>query len=256
MDKIDCRAAFISDVHLGTRGSSAEQLSEIIKNLECEIIYLVGDIVDIINLKYKPKNWTKEHTKLIKLLLKKAQRGTKIYYLPGNHDAAVRAVEDLEIGENIVITDEVIHTTKGNKQYIVVHGDVFDLIIQKMTRLAIFGGILYDLLVFTNREYNKWRSKRGLAPYSLSKKIKENVKNAVKVISKFENAAVEYARKRKLEGIICGHIHTPTSKIIDGIEYWNCGDWVESLSLVVEKRNGLLDHIYYNQWSIKDEPGS
>jgi UDP-2,3-diacylglucosamine pyrophosphatase LpxH len=232
------RTIWISDVHLGTTGCQAARLLEFLQATESETLYLVGDIIDGWQLKRR-WYWDQMHNNVVQNVLKKAKKGTEVIFVPGNHDEAVRQFIDLDFG-GIRIRDELIHITAQGKRMLVLHGDRFDGVIACAKWLAYVGDSLYTLILKFNQVFNSWRARAGLPYWSLSQYLKLKVKNAVSYISSFENALAAEARKKGVDGVICGHIHKPEIRQIDGITYCNDGDWVESLSALVEEMSGEL----------------
>lgn len=232
------RTIWISDLHLGTTGCQAARLLEFLQGTESETLYLVGDIIDGWQLKRR-WYWDQTHNNVVQNVLKKAKKGTNVIFVPGNHDESVRQFIDLDFG-GIRIRDELIHTTAQGKRMLVLHGDRFDGVIACAKWLAYVGDSLYTMILKFNQVYNAWRARAGLPYWSLSQYLKLKVKNAVSYISSFENALAAEARRKGVDGIICGHIHKPEIRDIDGITYCNDGDWVESLSALVEEEDGTL----------------
>lgn len=231
----------LSDIHLGAEGSKVNELIDYLKFYTCDKLILNGDIIDGWKLKGSGK-WKKKHTKFIKLLLKLTEKyDTKIIYLRGNHDDFLDNILPFKMG-NITIVRNYILNSCG-KRYLVIHGDIFDSITSQLKWLAKLGDIGYSLLIWLNTRYNNYRTRKGLPYYSLSKEIKNKVKQAVNFISDFETKLVEIANKRNCNGIICGHIHSPAIKMMGDIEYMNSGDWIENLS-------GLFED-YDGNWQIK-----
>jgi UDP-2,3-diacylglucosamine pyrophosphatase LpxH len=237
-EPIRFRTIWISDVHLGTTGCQAGRLLEFLGATESKKLYLVGDIVDGWQLKRR-WYWDQTHNNVVQAVLKKARKGTKVIFVPGNHDESVRQFIDLDFG-GIQIRDELVHVTRQGKRMLVLHGDRFDGVIACAKWLAYVGDNLYTVILKFNQILNAWRARAGLPYWSLSQYIKLKVKNAVSYISSFENALAAEARKKGLDGVICGHIHKPEIRDIDGITYCNDGDWVESLSALVEEKSGEL----------------
>jgi len=234
------RTIWISDVHLGTPGCKAEFLVDFLKHNECKTLYLVGDIVD----GWKLRNnwfWPQEHTNVVRKLLTKAKRSTQIYYVTGNHDEFLRKFVGyrLEIG-NIRLVNEMVHTTADGRRLLVLHGDMFDVITRYHRWLALVGDVAYNATMTTNYWFNRVRSVMGMRYWSLSAFAKQRVKSAVNIISRFEEAVAHECRRRRLDGVICGHIHHAEIRDIEGVTYHNCGDWVESCSALVEDMNGKL----------------
>ena len=213
-------ALFISDVHLGTRGSNSEQVLEVLKNYQPQTLFLVGDIIDGWMLKRKFR-WNQSHTNVIRKIMSYSKNGTKVIYIPGNHDEFARQYLDLNFG-NIEIHDEYI----WNNTYI-THGDLYDGVV-KLKWLGVLGSIGYDMAISIDRRLKKWGYKR-----SLSKFLKDKVKEAVKFITSFEEEIVRQGIKHNCSTVICGHIHHPEDKLINNVRYLNCGDWIENNSYII-----------------------
>jgi UDP-2,3-diacylglucosamine pyrophosphatase LpxH len=233
------RAIWISDTHLGTPGAQAQSLLHFLKYTRSEYLYLVGDIVDGWQLK-KRWYWPQSHNDVIQKLLRKARHGTKVYFVPGNHDEAARDYHGMKFGE-IQIESEFFHYTADGKKLWVVHGDMFDGVMQHARWLAYLGDHAYGFLLKANRWFNFLRGVFNLPYWSLSQYLKLKVKSAVSLISAFEHVMVTETRRRGCDGIVCGHIHMPELRYIDGILYANDGDWVESISALVEHSDGRLE---------------
>ena len=232
------RAIWLSDVHLGTTGCQAGRLLEFLQHTESETLYLVGDIIDGWQLRRR-WYWDQNHNNVVQTVLKKAKKGTEVIFVPGNHDEMMRQFIDLDFG-GIRIRDELVHTTAQGKRMLVLHGDRFDGVIACAKWLAYLGDNLYTVILKANQFLNTWRARAGLPYWSLSQYLKLKVKNAVSYITSFEHALADEAKRRGLDGVICGHIHKPEIRDIDGIRYCNDGDWVESLSALVEDFSGEL----------------
>lgn len=239
------RTIWISDLHLGTSGCQAARLLEFLHATESDTLYLVGDIIDGWQLKRR-WYWDQTHNNVVQLVLKKAKKGTNVIFVPGNHDEAVRQFIDLDFG-GIKVRDELVHVTAQGQRMLVLHGDRFDGVIACAKWLAYVGDSLYTLILKFNRVFNSWRARAGLPYWSLSQYLKLKVKNAVSYISSFENALADEARKRGLDGVICGHIHKAEIRDINGIMYCNDGDWVESLSALVEDASGALRLVSWHE---------
>jgi len=233
------RTIWISDTHLGTPGARAEVLLHFLKHTRSEKLYLVGDIIDGWQLR-KRFYWPQAHNDVVQKLLRKARRGTKVIYIPGNHDEAARDYIDYSFGE-IEIKQDDIHETKDGQRLWIVHGDLFDNVIQHARWLAYLGDSAYVVLLAANRILNAVRRCFNMPYWSLSQYLKHKVKLAVSFISAFETAMVTETRRRKCHGVVCGHIHKPEMRVIDGIIYANDGDWVESISALVEHHDGRLE---------------
>lgn len=236
---LDYRTIWISDTHLGTPGAQATSLLHFLRHTRSETLYLVGDIVDGWQLK-KRFFWPQEHNDVVQKLLRKARHGTRVIYIPGNHDEAARNYIGLSFGE-VQIKGEDIHRTADGKRLWVVHGDLFDSVIQHARWLAYIGDHAYSILLRLNQILNKLRLTLNLPYWSLSQYLKHRVKSAVSFISAFETVMVTETRRRNCDGVICGHIHKPEIREFEGILYANDGDWVESLSALVEHHDGKLE---------------
>jgi len=237
------RAIWISDVHLGTTGCQANYLLDFLKHNEADKFYLVGDIIDGWRLK-KSFYWPQAHNDVVQKLLRKARKGTEVIYVPGNHDESARQFFGLSFGD-IKVVEEVIHTTLDGKKLWVTHGDLFDGVMQYAKWLAYVGDTLYSFILYINRYFNMLRVKMGLQYWSLSQYLKHQVKNAVSYIADFEQIMAREARLRGCDGVVCGHIHKAEIREIDGLLYCNDGDWVESLTALVETRTGELKIIHW-----------
>ena len=245
------RTIWISDVHLGTSGCQAKRLLEFLKATESDKLYLVGDIVDGWQLKRR-WYWHQTHNDVVQLVMKKAKKGTKVIFVPGNHDEVVRQFIGLNFG-GIKIRDEHVHTTANGKRMLVRHGDRFDGVIACAKWLAYVGDSLYTMILKFNQIFNVWRARVGLPYWSLSQYLKLKVKNAVSYITSFEDALAEEARKQNLDGVICGHIHKAEIRDINGILYCNDGDWVESLTALVEDEVGELHLVDWHEIMLRWE---
>lgn len=239
------RSIWISDVHLGTSGCQAEYLLNFLKRAESEYLYLVGDIIDGWALR-RSWYWHQTHNDVIQKLLRKARHGTQITYLPGNHDEAARQFMGLIFGQ-IRIEDELVHTTADGRRFLVLHGDRFDGVVQCAKWLAIVGDRLYGFTLMLNYWFNRLRGRLGLGYWSLSQFLKHKVKTAVNFVSRFEEAVAAEALSKGLDGVICGHIHKAEMRNVNGVLYCNDGDWVESLTALVEMENGELRIIDWQQ---------
>jgi len=239
------RSIWISDIHLGTPGASAEELLHFLKHTRSDYLFLVGDIVDGWQLK-KRWYWPQTHNDVVQKLLRKARHGTNVIFIPGNHDEVARQYTDLTFGE-IKLHHDYIHETVDKKKLWVVHGDLFDHVIQHARWLAYIGDKAYNILIRANHWLNVCRNAFKLPYWSLSQYLKLKVKSAVSFISAFEHVMVTETRRRGCDGIVCGHIHKPELKTVDGIIYGNDGDWVESRSALVEHLDGSLELLDWDQ---------
>lgn len=235
------RTIWISDVHLGTRGCKAEFLLDFLKHHESEYLYLVGDIVDGWRLK-KSWYWIQNHNDVIQKILRRARKGTKVYYIPGNHDEFLREYVGVSFGE-IELVQEAVHTTVDGRRFLIIHGDELDGVVKYAKWLAVLGDWAYNVMLSVNHFFNLVRRKMGYPYWSLSAYLKHKVKNAVNFISSFETSLAEQARKQEFDGVICGHIHKAEIRDINGVLYCNDGDWVESCTALVEDWNGQLSII-------------
>ena len=236
---VKCRTVFISDIHLGTKGCKAAFLLDFIRAVEAETIYLVGDIVDGWRLK-KSWYWPQSHNDVVQKLLRKARKGTKIIYVPGNHDEMLRSYTGTHFG-GIEVMNEAIHEAADGKRYLVIHGDAFDGIVRYHKWLALLGDWAYTTVLWLNTHFNAVRRKLGFSYWSLSAFLKFKVKNAVQFVNNYETTVVEEARKRGVDGVICGHIHHAEMREINGITYINDGDWVESCTACFEHFDGRME---------------
>lgn len=233
------RSIWISDIHLGTKGCQADLLLDFLKHTDSKYLYLVGDIIDGWRMK-RAWYWTQSHNDVIQKILRKARKGTRVIYIPGNHDENFRDFTNHRFGR-VAVLYETIHTAADGKRYLVLHGDRFDGVIKYAKWLAFLGDNAYNAAITVNGWFNAVRKSLGLPYWSLSAFLKHKVKNAVEFISKFEDAVVEEARRRGTDGVICGHIHTAEMRAIDGITYCNDGDWVESCTALVEHEDGKME---------------
>lgn len=246
------RALFISDTHLGTRGCRAEYLLDFLRHHECETLYLVGDVIDGWAMR-KGFYWPQSHNDVVQKILRKARKGTRVVYVPGNHDEFGRQFVGLDFG-GIAIREDASHELLDGRRLWVVHGDLADGVIRHAKWLAYVGDTLYDLALWLNRHLNAVRTRLGLDYWSLSQYLKYKVKNAVSFISSFEHVLLREARRRGFDGVICGHIHHAEIREVDGMLYCNDGDWVESLTAIGEDAEGRLSIIRWNQMLTPGQP--
>lgn len=249
--KIKCKTIIISDVHLGTQGAKAKELVRFLKQYQCENLILNGDIIDGWQLK-KSGKWRRKHTRFFTRVLRMIEEEeTIVTYIRGNHDDFLDQILPFKMG-NLSIQHDMIYESNG-KRYYVVHGDIFDSITSRLKWVAKLGDVGYSILLWINRKYNTRRVKKGLPYYSLSQAIKGKVKKAIKYIDDYEHQLVSLAKHKQCDGIICGHIHQPAIKNIEGITYLNSGDWVESMTALVEDFNGDWSLSYYTETQIHKE---
>lgn len=236
-------AIFISDVHLGTRGCQADLLLDFLRHHDSDHLYLIGDIVDGWRLK-RSWFWPQAHNDVVQKVLRKARKGTRVIYVPGNHDEAGRDYCGLDFG-GVQVMREAIHTGADGKRYLVIHGDEFDGVVKYAKWLALLGDWAYNLALRLNTWVNIARRRLGLPYWSLSAYLKHKVKNAVEYIGNYEHAVAEAARERGVDGVICGHIHHAEIRDMGGLIYCNDGDWVESCTGIVEHRDGRLEIVHW-----------
>ncbi len=237
------RTVFLSDVHLGTRGSRAEFLADFLSHTHCDTLFLVGDIIDGWRLR-RSWYWDNHHDRVLRLILAAANAGTTILYIPGNHDEMMRAWLPLRLEiAGIRLCRDAVHQTADGRRLLVMHGDEFDSVVRYARVLALLGDRAYAASLVVNRWFNLVRRRLGLPYRSLSAWLKRQVKGAVKAIDRFELAVAAEARNRGLDGVVCGHIHHPEMREIDGVLYLNDGDWVESCTALVEHADGRLELI-------------
>lgn len=236
------RAAWVSDVHLGTRTSNAEALLQFLRDYECEKLYVVGDLIDIWQLR-RGRYWPQTHNDVIQKILRKARKGVMVTYIPGNHDEFVSTFAG-SYG-NISIQKHAIHVTTDGRRILVIHGHELDTVVQNAKWLAYLGDAGYQFLLSLNPAINFVRRRFGLGYWSLSAYAKKRVKDAVSFIGEFEKAIVRYAEKFRVDAVLCGHIHSAAVHQFTGVTYYNCGDWVESCTALVERPDGAIELVRY-----------
>jgi UDP-2,3-diacylglucosamine pyrophosphatase LpxH len=239
------RAVFISDLHLGTPGCQAEALIEFLKSHTSDYLYLVGDIIDGWQLRRK-WYWPQAHNDVVQKLLRRARKGCHVVYIPGNHDEFARGFVEHHFG-GIEVTQDAVHTLKDGRKLWLIHGDYFDAVVKYAKWLAYVGDYLYELALRLNRHFNRFRARLGLPYWSLSAYLKLKVKKAVSFINDFEVAVATQAAKHGFNGVVCGHIHHAEIRDINGILYCNDGDWVESLTTLVEHTDGRLEILSFDE---------
>lgn len=239
--RLHVRTLWISDLHLGTPGCQAAALLDCLRHIHCDTLYLVGDIVDGWQLR-RSWYWPQAHNDVVQKLLRRARKGCRVVYIPGNHDEFARHYIGHEFG-GIQVVEEALHTTADGRVLWVTHGDLYDGVIQIAPGLARLGDTLYELALKLNRWLNALRARAGLPYWSLSRYLKLKVKRAVSYVGDFERALAREARRRGAHGVVCGHIHHAELRPVDGVLYANDGDWVESLTALVEHRDGRLQLI-------------
>jgi UDP-2,3-diacylglucosamine pyrophosphatase LpxH len=232
------RAAWISDVHLGTRTSNAPALLQFLRDYECEQLYIVGDLIDIWQLR-RSRYWPQQHNDVIQKILRKARKGTRTVYIPGNHDELLSKFYGAY--GNITVQKHAIHRLVDGRRMLVIHGHELDTVVQNVKWLAFAGDVGYQFLLSLNPAINFFRRRFGLGYWSLSAFAKKRVKDAVSFIGRFEEEIVRYAQKFSVDAVVCGHIHSAAIRKFGGVTYYNCGDWVETCSALVEQHNGKID---------------
>jgi len=247
------RAIFLSDIHLGTRGCKAEYLLDFLRTHECDYLYLVGDIIDGWAMR-RSLYWPQAHNDVVQKVLRKARKGTRVTFIPGNHDAFGRQFAGLDFG-GIAIRLEAVHALLDGRRLWVVHGDFADGVIRHAKWLAHIGDTLYTFALWLNGHLNRIRARLGLEYWSLSQYLKYKVKNAVAFIDDFERVLARETRRHGYDGVVCGHIHHAEIRDIDGLLYCNDGDWVESLTALVETLDGELRILHWPNRPASTIPG-
>ena len=239
------RTIFLSDIHLGTRACQAGQLLSFLRNYDAEYVYLLGDIIDFWSLG-RTIYWPAEHNTFIQKMLKRARHGTKVVFVPGNHDEALREYIGTRFGD-IEVARDVLHTTADGKRLLLMHGDEFDQVTRHHRWVALLGDIAYSLLLRINALLSWTRRKLHRSGYwSLAGFAKRKVKGALDFIYGYEDSVAHHVRKMGLDGVVCGHIHSAVIKDMGGVTYINCGDWVDSCTAIVEHRDGRLELVHWN----------
>ena len=239
------KTVWVSDVHLGSRACRVQLLLDFLRQTRCDTLYLVGDIIDLESLR-ESFFWPTAHTEVLRVLLKKSQEGTRVVYIPGNHDNLFRDYDGMVFG-NVEIRREAIHETADGRRLLVLHGDEFDSVIKASPLLEALGNRAYSFVLKLNRYVNLLRRAFGFPYWSIAAYLKHKVKNAVKYIANFERALAQEAQRRGLDGAVCGHIHRAEISQIDGVLYCNDGDWVESCTTLTEDFNGRLSLLRWTE---------
>ena len=236
MSKAHFRSIFLSDIHLGSKGCQSKLLLDFLNNNTCENLFLVGDIIDCWRLSSK-LYWPQEHSNVFNKFLSMSRKGTKVYFITGNHDDFLRRYQPLQLG-NIELKEEHSYETFHNKNLLIIHGDQFDIVTTYGRHLALLGDWIYQSLLVLNRYLNSLRSRFGYGYWSLSNYLKQKVKGAVNFMSDYEINVSKECQRRGFDGVVCGHIHKAEIKDINSTIYMNCGDWVESCTALVEDEFG------------------
>jgi UDP-2,3-diacylglucosamine pyrophosphatase LpxH len=239
------RSVWLSDIHLGYRGCKAEFLIDFLESVQCEYLFLVGDIFDLWYMRRKGLFWPQSHNNVIRKILGKAKHGTRVIYVPGNHDEDFRDLDGMVFG-NIEIHQRYVHQTADDKKLLILHGDEFDSAIRCSKLVGYIGDRAYDVLLYLNRWLNAFRRRLGFPYWSISCYLKSKVKNAVNVIRNFEQAVAHEAKRTGTDGLVCGHIHHAEMRHIGGVLYCNDGDWVENCTALVEHHDGSLEILHWS----------
>ncbi len=247
------RAIWISDIHLGTRGCKAEYLLDFLKLNDSEYLYLVGDIIDGWALTRGVGGWKQSHNDVLQKLLRKARKGTKVFYIPGNHDEKARDFLGMRFG-GVTILNAAVHVTADGRRFLVTHGDQYDAVIQCAKWVAKLGSWAYDVAVIVNHWVNFARRALGYEYWSLAGWLKHKVKNALEFIAEYRKIVAQEAKRKGLDGVVCGHIHFPEKRMIDGVLYVNDGDWVENCTALVEHHDGTLEIVRWAELAAADVP--
>jgi UDP-2,3-diacylglucosamine pyrophosphatase LpxH len=237
------RAAWISDAHLGTRGCNATALLDFLRENDFRTLYIVGDLIDIWSLR-RGIYWPQQHNDVIQKILRKARKGTHVIYIPGNHDELVTSF--CGVYGNIEIKQHAIHVTASGERILIIHGHELDTVVQNVKWLAFAGDLGYQFLLSFNPLINFVRRRFGLGYWSLSAYAKRTVKDAVSFIGKFEAAVAHYAARHHVNAVLCGHIHSAAIREFGKVSYYNCGDWVESCTALVEGDDGMISLLNYH----------
>ncbi|HEX8011327.1 MAG TPA: UDP-2,3-diacylglucosamine diphosphatase [Casimicrobiaceae bacterium] len=240
---IRVRTLFLSDIHLGMKGCQAHLLLDFLRCHEAETIFLVGDIIEGWRLKSR-RPWPLPHLNVAIELVAKARDGTRIVYVPGNHDDVLRDFIGLRVG-GIEFVRDAVHEGADGRRYLVTHGDQFDIVMQYARWLAVLGHHAYHALIALNTYVNMARRGLGLNYWSLSAWMKRQVKEVMKFISQFEEKLSAEARRHQAQGVVCGHIHHPADHDLFGVRYINAGDWVESCTGVIEHHDGRFEIVHW-----------
>ena len=239
------RTLFLSDFHLGSNAAQTGLLLEFLKNNDAETIYLVGDIVDGWRLK-RSWYWPQEHNDVVQKLLRKSRKGSRVIYIPGNHDEFLRDFIGTHFG-GVEVARQAIHETLSGARLLVLHGDEFDVVVRNARLIAYLGDWAYDAAIAINRVVSKVRRAMGLPYWSFSAWAKHRVKEAVSFIGRFEQAVADEARRNDADGVVCGHIHHAAMRDLGGLTYLNCGDWVESCTAIAETLDGRFELIRWTE---------
>lgn len=240
------RSIFISDIHLGTRACQAGRLLDFLREYPSEYLFLIGDIIDFWAMSRGGIHWSRDQNTFIQKVLRRARHGGKVIFIPGNHDEALREYVGTAFGD-IRLEYEYVHTAADGQNYLLVHGDAFDQVTRHHKWVAVLGDISYNVLVRINGYLSLLRRSLRISGYwSLAGYAKRKVKSAVSFIFDFEDSVMRYVREKGYDGVICGHIHAASQKTIDGLQYLNCGDWVDSCTAIVEHHDGTMELVAWH----------
>ena len=238
------RALFISDCHIGSDYCNHEKLLKLLSEIECEYLYIVGDFIDgwILSRKFK---WNNNYNTILQKILRMSRKGTQVYYVWGNHDDFIEPFTGMYFGENVQVVRETSHVTLNNEKILIIHGDQFDGIVTKNKWIQHIGSVIYDYSLAVNKLFRVFK-------FSFSNFLKQKAKEAVKYISNYEQTVVNYCKNSNHDSILCGHIHKPECNFIDGINYYNTGDWIENNTFIIETTDGKIELIKYENtiWSL------
>lgn len=253
--KFQYRSVWISDIHLGHHGCKTDYLIDFLDTIQCEHLFLVGDIVDLSYMRRKGLNLPQSHLNVVRKILGKAKQGTKVVYIPGNHDEDYREFDGSRFG-NIEIHNKYIHETADGKRLLMMHGDEFDSAVRCNKFAVYLGEKTYDILLYLNRWLNTFRRKLGFQYWSASNYLKTKVKNAASIIKDFEQAVAHEAKRSNVDGLVCGHMHHAEIRKIGDVLYCNDGDWIENCTALVENHEGALEILHWSDVikSLKHHP--
>ena len=240
------RAGWISDAHLGTRGCNATALLDFLRENDFETLYVVGDLIDIWALR-RGIYWPQQHNDVIQKILRKSRKGTRVVYIPGNHDDLL--AKFCGAYGNITVQKHAVHRLADGRRMLIIHGHELDTVVQNVKWLAFAGDVGYQFLLSLNPFINFVRRRFGLGYWSLSAYAKKRVKDAVSFIGRFEEEIVRYAKKFSVDAVLCGHIHSAAVRQLGDVTYYNCGDWVESCSALIERDDGIVEMVNYHPFS-------
>lgn len=242
------RSIWLSDIHLGYKGCKADYLLDFLKTTESDVLYLIGDIVDLWSVK-RTMFWPQMHNNIVRTILGKAKQGTRVIYIPGNHDEQLREYTGMIFG-NVEIHNEYTHVTPDGKRMLLVHGDAYDAIMKCRGVKNYIGNLGYEVLLYCNRQISRIRRKFGFPYWSLSGFVKRQVKDAMEHINNFAEVVCSDAARRGYDGVVCGHIHHADLREVEGILYCNDGDWVENCTALVELENGQMELIHWTEQQV------